>query len=201
MNCQRSNLSEEALSLLPAIDDDTIMENYVLDLHLCVVPDSSFRRKFCNTQAVHHEEVPGRNPRDRARSVRLCRKCSLYLASSSEQHEQNAKPAILPKLVWPAMIWRWLKTSRRTAVWLILPQLWRAWWQTRMMETYPALAGILQESRLCVVDATEKKYLLERAIKRNKLAELERVVNEHMLPTIKCPPRVLGNSAGAFPPS
>jgi hypothetical protein len=184
MNCHRTPLHENETHLLPQTRDKELQKSYCLMLKEVDIRDSSFRRKYSN---MHASEVTKMDNDVDFRKVKLCGLCRIYLAADTEEHKHNTKRKVLEQLVWPAMIWRLLKMKEIIKLWDFLPELWRAWWKPQVCVVHPNIKRVLNMISLKVGDATEARYLLQKITNDLKMKEMIDVVDNWMLPNVKCP--------------
>jgi hypothetical protein len=133
-NCQR-----DALCLIdnPQELDELSQQIYTVELSLVEVPRTSRKKKFFLVELDAAETMLPTN------SIMLCKSCAIYLTTVGAAFTMlRKKDKSILKLVWPVIVWHWLK-EHKTDAWRLIPKGWQRWWRSAMERVHPHLVAQL----------------------------------------------------------
>lgn len=132
-NCQREGLwlieNQQEFGELSQLSQQI----YQVELSLVEVPRTSRQKKFFMVELNAEESQLPSN------SIMLCKSCATYLTTVGTAFTiLKKKDRHILKLVWPVIVWHWLKEHQVDA-WRLIPKGWQKWWRTAMDRIFPHL--------------------------------------------------------------
>lgn len=117
--------------------------------------------------------------------VILCDQCSEYFTNPE-------KEVSLFENTWPSFLWSILSDKEildtySNFIWRFVPLKWRPWWIDAVHECEGLSDVTIDNPSPIFKDISDDINHMKDGLKLNTLTDLERVTNQHLMPTVLCP--------------